>query len=109
VPIYEYRCEQGHEFEVMQRMSDEALDTCTTCSAPVQRVLHPPAIHFKGSGFHNTDYGTRKRQREQAESKSSESKDSKPAESSSSSSSSSGDGEKKKSSTSPSKPEAAAA
>ena len=87
MPIYEYRCEQGHEFEVMQRMSDEPLATCTTCSAPVQRVLHPPAIHFKGSGFHNTDYGTRKRQREQAadSSKSSSSSDSKPSESSSSS------------------------
>jgi putative FmdB family regulatory protein len=106
VPIYEYRCEQGHEFEVMQRMSDEPLASCTTCSAPVQRVFHPPAIHFKGSGFHNTDYGTRKRQREQAESKSSESKDSKPTESSSTSTS---DGEKKKSSSSSSKPEAAAA
>jgi putative FmdB family regulatory protein len=112
VPIYEYRCEQGHDFEVMQRMSDEPLATCTTCSAPVQRVLHPPAIHFKGSGFHNTDYGTRKRQREQAENKSSESKDSKPAESSSSSSSSSeksGEKSGEKKSSGPSKPEAAAA
>ncbi len=33
---------------------------------PVERVLHPPAVHFKGKGFYNTDYGTRKRQRETA-------------------------------------------
>jgi predicted nucleic acid-binding Zn ribbon protein len=34
---------------------------CETCSAPVQRVFHPVAVHFKGSGFYNTDYGKRKR------------------------------------------------
>jgi putative FmdB family regulatory protein len=61
VPIYEYKCENGHTFEVMQRMSDDALTECTECGAPVQRVFHPVAIHFKGSGFYNTDYGTRKR------------------------------------------------
>ncbi|MCW3064124.1 MAG: regulatory protein FmdB family [Solirubrobacterales bacterium] len=68
MPIYEYRCEQGHQFEVMQRMSDDAVASCSECSAPVQRVFHPIAVHFKGSGFYNTDYGTRKRQREQKES-----------------------------------------
>ena len=69
MPIYEYRCEQGHTFEVMQRMSDDPLVSCQTCEAPVQRVFHPVAVHFKGSGFYNTDYGTRKRARENAESK----------------------------------------
>jgi putative FmdB family regulatory protein len=66
MPIYEYRCEQGHTFEVMQRMSDEPVSTCQTCEAPVSRVFHPVAVHFKGSGFYNTDYGTRKRAREKA-------------------------------------------
>jgi putative FmdB family regulatory protein len=61
VPIYEYKCENGHVFEVMQRMSDDPLTECTECGAPVQRVFHPVAIHFKGSGFYNTDYGKRKR------------------------------------------------
>jgi putative FmdB family regulatory protein len=61
MPIYEYRCENGHTFEVMQRMSDEPLSTCTSCGAPVQRVFHPVAVHFKGSGFYNTDYGKQKR------------------------------------------------
>lgn len=60
MPIYEYRCENGHLFEVVQSMSEEALTECTECGAPVRKVLHSPAIHFKGSGFHNTDYGTRK-------------------------------------------------
>ena len=64
MPIYEYRCEHGHTFEVMQRMSDDPLVSCETCDAPVQRVFHPVAVHFKGSGFYNTDYGTRKRARE---------------------------------------------
>jgi putative FmdB family regulatory protein len=57
MPIYEYLCENGHRFEVLQRMSDDALSTCEVCGAPVQRVLHPVAVHFKGSGFYTTDYG----------------------------------------------------
>ena len=87
MPIYEYRCKDGHTFEVMQRMSDDPVSSCQTCEAPVQRVFHPVAVHFKGSGFYNTDYGTRKRGREKDEStdskpeKKSDSKpDSKPAE-----------------------------
>ena len=67
MPIYEYRCEQGHTFEVMQRMTDDPVSSCQTCEAPVQRVFHPVAVHFKGSGFYNTDYGTRKRARESSE------------------------------------------
>jgi putative FmdB family regulatory protein len=59
MPIYEYRCDKGHEVEVMQSMSEDALTECPDCGAPTRRVLHSPAIHFKGSGFHNTDYGTR--------------------------------------------------
>jgi len=66
MPIYEYRCEKGHTFEVIQRMSDDALDACEVCSAPAMRVLHAPAVHFKGSGFYNTDYGTKKRARERS-------------------------------------------
>src|SRR5579859_8095401 len=72
MPIYEYRCEQGHTFEVMQRMSDDPVATCQTCEAPVQRVFHPVAVHFKGSGFYNTDYGTRKRAREKSDTSSSD-------------------------------------
>ena len=64
MPIYEYRCENGHTFEVMQRMTDPPVETCPDDGTPVQRVFHPVAVHFKGSGFYNTDYGTRKRSRE---------------------------------------------
>jgi putative FmdB family regulatory protein len=60
MPIYEYKCENGHVFDVIQKMVDEPLSECQECGAPAQRVLHSPAIHFKGSGFHNTDYGKRK-------------------------------------------------
>ena len=66
MPIYEYRCDNGHTFEVMQRIIEEPLAKCQVCGAPVQRVFHPVAVHFKGSGFYNTDYGTRRRQRETA-------------------------------------------
>jgi putative FmdB family regulatory protein len=64
MPIYEYRCERGHTFEVMQKMTDDPVSSCTTCEAPVQRVFHPVAVHFKGKGFYNTDYGTKRRNRE---------------------------------------------
>lgn len=60
MPIYEYKCDNGHVFDVIQRMTDEALSKCEECGAPAARVLTPPAIHFKGSGFHNTDYGTKR-------------------------------------------------
>ena len=64
MPIYEYRCEKGHTFEVMQRMADDPITKCEVCGAPVQRVFHPVAIHFKGKGFYNTDYGTKRKARE---------------------------------------------
>jgi putative FmdB family regulatory protein len=60
VPIYEYKCDNGHVFDVMQRMADEPLTECQECGAPAVRVLHSPAVHFKGSGFYNTDYGKKK-------------------------------------------------
>jgi putative FmdB family regulatory protein len=87
MPIYEYKCENGHVFDVIQRMSDEPLTECQECGAPAERVLHPVAVHFKGSGFYNTDYGKKKKgganggsSESSSESKSGESKssDSKP-------------------------------
>jgi putative FmdB family regulatory protein len=66
MPIYEYRCDNGHTFEVLQRMTDDPIAVCEVCGAPVQRVFHPVAVHFKGSGFYNTDYGTKNRSRELA-------------------------------------------
>ena len=82
MPIYEYRCENGHLFEVMQKITDDPVTECETCGAPVQRVFHPIAVHFKGSGFYNTDYGTAKRKREgeKSEGGGSDSSDSKSGE-----------------------------
>lgn len=58
MPIYEYRCPDGHTFELFQRMSDPPAEACEICGAsPLQKVLYPAAIHFKGSGFYSTDYG----------------------------------------------------
>jgi putative FmdB family regulatory protein len=80
MPIYEYRCENGHLFEVMQKITEDPVTHCETCQAPVQRVFHPVAVHFKGSGFYNTDYGTAKRKREQSAASDGAGKsDSKPA------------------------------
>ena len=57
MPTYEYRCRNGHNFEVMQRMADDPITVCEVCDEPVERVFHPVAVHFKGSGFYATDYG----------------------------------------------------
>ena len=91
MPIYEYRCETGHNFEVMQRMSDDSLETCPEDGAPVQRVFHPVAIHFKGKGFYNTDYGKKSRGASRDGDGSSKEKEPAKASSSESSSSSSSD------------------
>jgi putative FmdB family regulatory protein len=88
MPIYEYRCDRGHTFEVMQRMTEDPLTSCSTCDAPVQRVFHPVAVHFKGSGFYTTDYAKKKAaggdsaKGDSSKSESKDSKDSKPADSS---------------------------
>jgi putative FmdB family regulatory protein len=59
MPIYEYRCQNGHTFEVTQSMADDPVTECEVCGAPVERVFHPVAVHFKGSGFYSTDYGAK--------------------------------------------------
>jgi putative FmdB family regulatory protein len=89
MPIYEYRCERGHTFEVMQRMSEDPLTNCTTCDATVQRVFHPVAVHFKGSGFYTTDYGKKRSGASGGSSDSSSSSDSSKSDSKTDSSSSS--------------------
>ena len=90
MPIYEYRRPDGTTFELQQSFSEEALTVDPDTGVPVERVLHPPAVHFKGKGFYNTDYGTRKRQRETAAAaEGSSGKDSSKKDGSSSSSSSS--------------------
>jgi putative FmdB family regulatory protein len=105
VPTYEYRCDRGHQFEVVQKMTDDPVLSCARCDAPVQRVFHPVAVHFKGKGFYNTDYGTRRRNRELERSAKdgSDKTDSKAKDSSSSSSSDKKQSESKKSDSSSSK------
>lgn len=92
MPIYEYKCDNGHTFEAMQSMSEDPIDTCDVCGAPARRVLHAPAVHFKGSGFYTTDYARKKSgaKANGSDGAKSESKDSKADSGSSSTSSSSG-------------------
>ena len=56
MPIYEYRCANGHTFDVFQSMSEDPVTECVECGADCERVLSAPAVHFKGSGFYTTDY-----------------------------------------------------
>jgi putative FmdB family regulatory protein len=95
MPIYEYKCSNGHLFEVFHGMTEPAPEKCEICGAgPLQRVLHPVAVHYKGSGFYSTDYGRKGKKpvKEGAASDSSSSDSS----SSSGASESSGGGETKK-------------
>lgn len=106
MPIYEYRCDNEHLVEVVQSMSDDALTECPECGAPTRRLLHAPAIHFKGSGFHNTDYGTRssnKAKQAAAAAKKESSGDSSSSSSSSDSSGSSGSSSSEKKADKPAK------
>jgi putative FmdB family regulatory protein len=95
MPIYEYRCPNGHQFEVFQAMSDDPVSVCQECGAPVERVFRPVAVHFKGSGFYTTDYarkatatsssdGSKDSSESKSDSKKSEEGDKKPAATSSS-------------------------
>ena len=62
MPTYEYRCPDGHAFEVFKSINAPAPDACPVCGkGPLEVVLHPVAVHFKGSGFYSTDYGRRKK------------------------------------------------
>jgi putative FmdB family regulatory protein len=93
LPIYEYRCDEcGASFEVMQKMSDDPLTECEKCGGTLRKVLHPVAIHFKGSGFYTTDYGKGSGRRAAGRESGSD-----EASSSSTESSSSGDGDSAKS------------
>jgi putative FmdB family regulatory protein len=67
MPIYEYRCPDGHVFELFQRMSDAPAEACEVCGKrPVEKVLYPVSVHFKGSGFYTTDYGRGSRKKSES-------------------------------------------
>jgi putative FmdB family regulatory protein len=94
VPIYEYKCPNGHLFEVFHGMTEAGPTECEVCGAsPLQVVLHPVAVHYKGSGFYSTDYG-RKGKQPPKDSGSSSSESSSSSSSSDSSSSSGGETKK---------------
>ena len=97
MPIYEYKCPNGHLVEVIHGMTEDGPSVCEVCGeAPLQRVLHPVAVHYKGSGFYSTDYGRKKKAAAKEGSGSSDSTSSDSSGSGSSSSDSSGGGETKK-------------
>ena len=76
MPIYEYKCPNGHHFEIFQKMADDPPEVCETCGeGPVQRVLYPVAVHFKGSGFYSTDYGRKGKRRDSSDGDSAAKKD----------------------------------
>ena len=92
MPIYEYKCPNGHHFEVFHGMTEPGPEACEECGAsPLQTVLHPVAVHYKGSGFYSTDYGRKGKKpvKEGSSSDSSSSDGSSPSSSDSSTSSSS--------------------
>ncbi len=94
MPVYEYKCPNGHLFEVIHGMTEPAPSVCEVCGeGPLQTVLHPVAVHYKGSGFYSTDYGRRSKQPSK-DGASSDSSSTSSSDSSSGSSSSSGEPKK---------------
>ena len=94
MPIYEYKCENGHVFEEMQSFSSEPIDSCGDCGTPATRMMSVPMVLYKGSGFYTTDYGrngsgSKSRSESNSESSSSDSKPKEKAKTKSSSSDSS--------------------
>jgi len=79
VPLYEYQCKKcRHKFEKIQKFSDSPVRKCPECGGPVEKLLHAPAVQFKGSGWYVTDYAGKKPAGEGSSEKS-EKKDDKPA------------------------------
>jgi putative FmdB family regulatory protein len=77
VPVYEYRCPNGHTFDVFHKMDDPAPEVCEVCGkGPLVKVLHPVPVFFKGSGFYSTDYGSKRRSKDGGDDSSSSSSDS---------------------------------
>ncbi|MGI9048406.1 MAG: FmdB family zinc ribbon protein [Rubrobacteraceae bacterium] len=74
MPIYEYKCENGHVFDIMQKMSEDPLSSCIECGAPVRKILQPVSIAFKGSGFYSTDYSKKSTKTEPSKNGDSDSK-----------------------------------
>ena len=107
MPIYEYRCEDGHEFEVFQNMTDDPVTACEVCGKPVQRVFSPVAVHYKGSGFYTTDYARKGKSASGGDGK--DSKSDGGSKSSSETSSSTGSSKKGESKSSSDKPKSGSA
>jgi putative FmdB family regulatory protein len=62
MPIYEYKCLKcGTVLEALQKISDEPLKKCPKCKGPLEKVISPPALQFKGNGWYITDYAQKKK------------------------------------------------
>lgn len=77
MPTYEYKCVNGHVFELKQSFSDKPIDKCPECDASAKRVIHAVSVTFKGSGWYVNDHGRSIRQ--ETPEKSSTSSESAPA------------------------------
>lgn len=57
MPLYEYRCKScKHQFEKIQKFSDDPVRICPKCGLEVEQLLCAPTVQFKGSGWYVTDY-----------------------------------------------------
>ncbi len=93
MPLYDYKCDNGHVFEELQRFADDPIENCTNCGSPAKRQLSVPMVLYKGSGFYTTDYGRNgsatnngKKSEEKSETSSTDTKSQKSSKESSSSS-----------------------
>lgn len=61
MPVYEYRCDEGHEFEIQQKITDPPLEECQEegCEAPVQKQISKTSFILKGGGWFRDGYSKR--------------------------------------------------
>jgi putative FmdB family regulatory protein len=79
MPIYDYRCDHcGHAFSQVQSFSDPPVEKCPNCGKRPRRLIVPPAIVFKGSGWYKTDSRGPDKSETKSESKSDEKSGEKP-------------------------------
>ena len=61
MPLYEYKCRKcGSTLETLQRINEPPLKECPKCRGSLEKILSPPALQFKGTGFYITDYVQKK-------------------------------------------------
>jgi len=80
MPLYEYKCSKcGAVFELFHKVNDSSPKKCPECQGPLKKILSPPALQFKGSGWYITDYAAKGGKSSESDSETKQKKDREPS------------------------------